>query len=276
MIRTGAVNTMFKIFNTESEWEIFQNVIHPNPLFKTKLYTHSKKEKDFFNTIINADWKDNTAIRPDFISNNIMIEMFEIDDIVSKKQGSNNPQRKADARALRTIKNIIDQIPEESISKNMNIIAHGDTRYSPELDKFTPTDSYSHHNYQAYLNNFNRICHKHMDKVEAYRKNYPLKKLGFLIIDDATFYIPTRKNNAISPQDAFYFYPIFDKNFMHIFIKSDVDFILWAFNNKSFYTLHDPYGQKTPFPNLFLITKSNYYTKHSRKFDISTMESMEE
>ena len=170
---------MFKIFNTESEWEIFQNVIHPNPLFKTKLYTHSKKEKDFFNTITNTEWKDNTAIRPDFISNNIMIEMFEIDDIVSKNQGSNNSQRKADARALRTIKNIIDQIPEDFISKNMNIIAHGDTHYSPRLDKFTPTDSYNHHNYQAYLNNFNRICHKHMDKVEAYRKNYPLKKLGF-------------------------------------------------------------------------------------------------
>lgn len=267
---------MFKIFNTESEWDIFQNVIHPNPLLKPKFYAYSKEEYDLFDKITKSNWKDNTAIRPDFISNDIMLEMFEIDDIVSKGKGTNNPQRKADARALRTIKEFIDQMPEGSISKDTHIVAHGDTRYNPESDKFISENSYSHHNYQAYLNNFHRICCKHIDKITAYRENYPLKKLGFLIIDDATFYIPKRKNNMISNQDAFYSFPIFDKNFMSIFVKSDVDFVLWAFNNKGFYTLYDPYGQNANFPNLFLITKENYYTKHSSKFNISIMESMEE
>lgn len=268
---------MFKTSNAESEWDIFQNVIAPNsvPFFGTRFYTKSKKEYDLFEKITSTSWKDNTAVRPDFISDKIMIEMFEVDDIVTKKKGTNNPQRKADARALRTVTNFIDQAPEGLFAEDMKIIAHGDTRYDPELDTTTPENSYDHHNYKAYLNNFNRICHKHLDSVKAYRDNYPLKKLGFLIIDDSTFYIRRRVNNKISSKSAFYSFPVFDKNFMQIFIQSDVDFVLWAFNNKGFYTLDEPHGENSDFPNLFLINKEHYYNKHSRRFNINIMDSLE-
>lgn len=56
----------------------------------------------------------------------------------------------------------------------------------------------------------------------AYRKNYPDRKLVFLIIDDATGYVPKESNLVI---DVFYSLPFFDKNFMHLFIKSEVDFV---------------------------------------------------
>lgn len=88
---------------------------------------------------------------------------------------------------------LIQQFPEGTFADDLKIIAHGDTRYNPKSDNFIPDDSVSHHNYRAYLSNFQRICQKHLNSVEAYRKNYPNKKLGFLIVDDSTFYI-TRNN----------------------------------------------------------------------------------
>nr|WP_216691539.1 hypothetical protein [Enterococcus innesii] len=74
---------MFKLFNDESEWEIFQNVINSSGI----LYAKSKSDKELLTKIRSMSWEDNTNNRPDFISDEIMIEMFEIDDIVTTKKG---------------------------------------------------------------------------------------------------------------------------------------------------------------------------------------------
>lgn len=265
---------MFKIFSNDSEWDIFQSVIHNGEV----VYTKSKKERELIIEISQSNWTDNTNMRPDFISDNIMIEMFEVDDIVIRKKGKDNPQRKADARALRTVENFIKQFPKGTFSDDLKIVARGDTRYNPQDESFTPDDSISHHNYDAYINNFQRICQKHLDSVEAYKKNYPNKRLGFLIVDDSTFYVNKKQlqSNQISSKKAFFTYPFFDKNFMNLFIKSKVDFVIWAFNNKFFYTKENPHGFPPIFPPAVLITQDNYYTKHSKYFDISLMVSLEE
>ena len=80
-----------------------------------------------------------------------MIELFEVDDIVSTKKGKNNPKRKADARALRTITDYMKQFPKGTFHEDVKIIAHGDTRYEPVSNSYTPDSSISHHNYRAYL-----------------------------------------------------------------------------------------------------------------------------
>lgn len=204
--------------------------------------------------------------------------MFEVDDIVTKKKGRENPQRKADARALREVEKIIQQFPEGTFANNLKIIAHGDMRYNPDKDSFSPDDSISHHNYKAYLNNFQRVCQKHLNNVEAYRKNYPNKKLGFLIIDDSTFYTTQNQFRAhrITSKEAFLNYPFFDKNFMKLFVTSKVDFLIWAFNNKYFYTTENPHGEKSLFPSVVLIGKDNYYSKYSKYFEVDSMVSLEE
>ncbi|MGC6770018.1 hypothetical protein [Enterococcus sp. LJL51] len=263
---------MFKMFNNETEWEIFQNVIQSNK----PVFVKSKKEKLLLKKIKESEWNDNTSTRPDFIANDLMIEMFEIDDIVTTKKGKNNPQRKANARALRTVENWMSEFPEGTFHPNPVIIGNGDTRYNPETDSFTPDDSISHHNYGAYLNNFKRICQKHLDSVDAYKKNYPNKQLGFLIVDDSTYYVRKKETNRISTREAVFSLPFFDKNFMKLFIKSEVDFVLWAFNNKYFYTKEHPHGEESFLPEIVLLTKDNYYSKHSKRFDISSMMSLEE
>lgn len=257
------MKAMFKFFNDDSEWEIFQNVITIDRVSFAK----SKKEKTLLKEIKSIEWSDNTGVRPDFISDEIMIEMFEIDDIVYTKKGKNNPQRKADARALRTVQSL-----QEIFPKDVRIVAMGDIRFDPKTESYIPDKTEEHHNYQAYINNFRRICQKHLDGVKAYRENYPDKKLGFLIIDDATAYVP--KNSDMRISNVVYSLPFFDKNFMSLFVKSDVDFVLWAFNNK-YVNVNGDHGQNSYIPDLVLISKDNYYTKKSKKFVPDLMLSLE-
>lgn len=253
---------MFKLFNDESEWEIFQNVINSSGI----LYAKSKSDKELLTKIRSMSWEDNTNNRPDFISDEIMIEMFEIDDIVTTKKGKKNPQREADARALRTVKNL-----NLDLTENAKILAIGDTRFDPKTESYIPDKTEDHHNYQAYIDNFKRICGKHLDGVSAYKINYPDRKLGFLIIDDATMYIP--KESKLM-RDVFYSLPTFDKNFMSLFIKSEVDFVLWAFNNKYVYVNGDR-GQNSCLPDLVLVSRENYYTKKTRNYASNKMVSLE-
>lgn len=263
----GTTKAMFKVFNNDSEWELFQNVIK----VKRISYAKSKKEKELFEKIKSSNWIDNTGTRPDFISDDLMIEMFEIDDIVTTKKGKNNPQRKADARAMRDAKKFIDEVG--GFREDIKIIANGDTRYNPETDDYNKEDSEEHHNYLAYIENFQRICQKHLNSTKAYRENYPSKKLGFLIVDGATLYLPRLKMKA---RDVFRSLPFYDKNFMKLFVESDVDFVIWAFDNKYLYTQDDSRGQNSFLPDVVIISKDNFYNKHSKKFDISAMKSLEE
>lgn len=61
---------------------------------------------------------------------------------------------------------------------------------------------------------------------------------------------------------------------MSLFVKSDVDFVLWAFNNK-YVNVNGDHGQNSYIPDLVLISKDNYYTKKSKKFVPDLMLSLE-
>lgn len=274
IIKNAGDNKMlYKLFSYETEWSIFQNIIATEEL----IYTKSKSEKILFHQLRQERWIDNTDSRPDFVSEKFMIELFEVDDIVTSKKGSNNPQRKADARALRTVEEFMKRFPAGTFSENVKVIAHGDTRYNPLTDSFTPDDSFEHHNYEAYLNNFKRITQKHLDSVSAYRTNFPDKKLGFMILDDSTYYVLNNQlQKPVTGKQILYNLSFFDKNFMKLFIKSDVDFIVWAFDNKYIYTNQSKHGQGLFAPKLAIIEKENFYTKKSKYFQVDEMVSLEE
>lgn len=255
------------MFNDDSEWDIFQNIIN----IDSKLFARHKNERELLEKVKSANWSDNTNTRPDFISEDMMIEMFEIDDIITTKKGKNNPQRKADARAMRDVQKFIDEVG--GFREGIKVIARGDTRYNSETDSYDYERGDEHHSYQAYINNFQRICQKHLESVPDYRKNYPDKQLGFLIVDDATFYASKLQ---MLPREVFGSLPFFDKNFMKLFVKSDVDFVIWAFNNKYLYTDKDHHGQNSFIPEVTLVMKDYYYNRFTKFFDIDKMKSLEE
>lgn len=259
---------IFKMFSETSEWDLFQNIIHE----KSKIRASHKSEKILFEEIKKAEWTDNTATRPDFISDNVMIELFEIDDIVTTKKGKNNPQRKADARALRDVQNFIEKVGRENFNPDLKIVARGDTRYNPETDSYEDEETEIHHNYQAYIDNFQRVCRKHIDSIPAYRTNFPDKKLGFMIYDNSTYYTSRQE---MKPREALLNLPFFDKNFMSALVKSDVDFIIWVFDNKYLYTRNDRHGQNSFLPKLVIIEKDYFYSKFTKKFDVNAMFSLE-
>ena len=252
------VKPIFKMFNETSEWDLFQNIIQ----VKMRILARHKSEKMLFEEIMEAEWTDNTATRPDFISNNVMIELFEIDDIVTTKKGKNNPQRKADARALRKVNNYIEKVGSENFNPGQKIITRGDTRYNPETDSYEDDETENHHNYQAYIDNFQRVCRKHIDSIPAYRPDFPDKKLGFMIYDNSTYYASRQKINS---REALLNLPFFDKNFMKLFVDSDVDFVIWAFDNKYLGTQDDPHGQNSPLPSVVVISKYYFYNRYSKK-----------
>ena len=99
---------LYKLFSDETEWSIFQNILATENM----IYTKSKSEKILFHQLKQEKWSDNTDSRPDFVSEKFMVELFEVDDIVTTKKGSNNPQRKADARAFRTANEFMKHFPE--------------------------------------------------------------------------------------------------------------------------------------------------------------------
>lgn len=264
---------LYKLFSDETEWDIFQSILATENM----IYAKSKSEKTLFHQLKQEKWSDNTDSRPDFVSEKFMIELFEVDDIVTTKKGSNNPQRKADARALRTAKEFMNHFPDGTFSENVKVVAHGDTRYNPITESFTPEESFNHHNYAAYLNNFKRITQKHLDSIPSYRTNFPDKKLGFMILDDSTFYVLKNQfQKSVNAKQILYNLPIFDKNFMNLFIKSDIDFILWAFDNKYIYTKQSQHGQGLFAPQLAIIEKENFYIKKSKYFQVDEMVSLEE
>ncbi|HEY0221646.1 MAG TPA: hypothetical protein VGC17_02465 [Lactovum miscens] len=266
-INLGIQKAMFKIFNNESEWDIFQNFIKVDRLS----YVKSKKELELLKKVKSASWTDNTENRPDFLSDDIMIEMFEIDDIVTTKKGRNHPQREADARALRNVQNKFKWAKDVP-----KIIVHGDPRNNPGKKGIPSEKSKIDHNYEAYVNNFTRICEKHLNSLKSYKNNYPDKKLGFLIIDGSSMYLPKYKLPYVSMKDAFFCLPFYDKNLMKLIVKSNVDFIIWAFDNKYIHTEDDLRGQNSVLPDVVLITKDNYYKKkYSKYFDVNTMISLE-
>lgn len=258
----GMTNT-FKAGNNSSEWDIFQRVLSND----IQWYTRSKYEKILHSKIASAQWFDNTESRPDFVSDDLLIEMFEVDDIVTTRKGKGNPQRQADARAERDVRKFIKEAG--CFNEDMEIIALGDPRFQPDTGKYVLDNTNDHHNYQAYVNNFHRICTKHLNNIAEYRALHPGKKLGFLIIDDATTYA-----SELSYQDAFNCLPFHDKNFMKLFIKSDIDFVLWAFSNKYIYSD----SQLSPhdlLPDVALISNDNFYCKRTRQFNPDSMISFE-
>ena len=89
----------------------------------------------------------------------------------------------------------------------------------------------SKNDYRTYVENFERIVGKHIEKIECYRNNHPGYKLGFLILDESPGYIlPIDPNVAKKPGGLVKGDPhlhFYDKNLVESFLDAELDFVIW-------------------------------------------------
>lgn len=255
-----------KLSYNESEFHIFQAILD-NDL--KHWVTNSKTEYTLLNDILNASWDDNTDNRPDFLSGNIMIEMFEVDDYHVERDGRRNFRRVGLNKSVKDINKFIDIVgePFEKFRNGTNVIVNQNT------DRDGNNYVYS---YSDYVTNFNRIAGKHLENVSDYKLKYGNKKLGFLILDDSCFYVD--KTDFLMIDSSIFnidqmnkierYMPYYDKNIMKPFLNSGVDFILWCFSDRFLMTNIDSVDCNVG----VLISDERFYNKkHSKKFNIDDM-----
>ena len=105
-----------------------------------------------------------------------------------------------------------------------------------ELNVFTTPsnkDSQTTDTYQNYLNGFERVVSKHLQKIPEYRKEHPSFKLGFAIIDYTLPYYSCESEEAV--KDFKMHKQVIatlhkwanDRAFTGKLLNEDLDFVIW-------------------------------------------------
>ena len=205
-----------------------------------KIIDHILDEKTFGN------WKDNSKSKlpPDFINEeeSLIMEVMRVDD--HSFDGKKNPVLARERQMMRKARDFLEQMPNG-------------VRFIVNAVTDLPTDE--DHNYKFYYLSFQRALRKHLSKLETYKKNFPNKKVIFLVFDETSgVYLETydRKGNQVL---ANLHIPFFDNRFLNEFIDSDLDYLMWYIP----YNHYNSNGNHLTLPRLILID-----IKNARKGDI--------
>ena len=103
---------------------------------------------------------------------------------------------------------------------------------------YTKLKSNEDHNYQYYINSFNRVVEKHIEKIDSYKKNHPGYKMIFLVFDESSPYAkcqddnrPTKVGEILRAYPHFWWY---DKNMINCLKNSSIDYLIWVTPYKYF------------------------------------------
>lgn len=178
-------------------------------------------------------WVDTSAkneLPPDFYNDKLkfMMDVMRIDDhaYVDEKGRVINRHNERESKLI-----------EELISKNemfKEIAEKGNLFITPD----SGLRGYEDHNYDFYVDNFNRVVGKHIKKIEKYKKNHPDFKTIFFVFDESSPYIkcfdekrPTYAGEGIFAQPHFWW---FDNNMLNVIKDSDIDYLIWMCPYKHF------------------------------------------
>ena len=201
------------------------------------LFPKNSKIVKIFNSINNAKqwpkWIDTSAkndLPPDFYNENlkIMMDVMRIDDhaYVDERGRVINRHNERESKLI-----------EELSSKNAmfkEIAEKGNLFITPD----SGLRGYEDHNYDFYVNNFNRVVSKHIKKIEKYKKNHPGFKIIFFVFDESSPYIkcfdekrPQKIGEAIFAQPHFWW---LDNNMLKVIKDSEIDYLIWMCPYKYF------------------------------------------
>lgn len=187
-----------------------------------------------------SNWVDNSKSNfpPDLINEKdaLIMEVMRIDD--HSPDGKNNPSLARQREMGREAKPLLEQMPA-----SVRFIANAVTDL--------PTDE--DHNYKFYYSSFQRTVAKHLSKLEKYKKNYPNKKVIFLVFDETSGVYCERASINGNELKARLHFPFCDNRFLNVFINSDLDYLLWYIPYNHYRTL----GDHLVLPRLILIDVKN-------------------
>lgn len=198
------------------------------------------------------------SLPPDFYAEkySYMLEVMRTDDYIA---GPNSPN----ALESRFVEKINDMRREKGLTsiKEANIQMF----VVPDMSKA------SANSYSTYVENFNRIVKKHVEKISKYRENHPGYKLGFLILDEAPGYIQVHdtsidyKNSKSVKGVPHNFFK--DANLVRSFMNVDLDFVLWIAPYKFF----PPNKRMFPVISVYDLKQRNYWKNQLVEYNCDKM-----
>lgn len=243
-------------YNKESN--ILEYIQECNPSEIVKVFSSSKLNHLLYslkNEKMSKYWIDSSGGRklpPDFYNDKLklMLEVMRVDDYVHNK----NCPNALETKMIRELENIqIEKGLPTFEEQNIKLLVIPDMKNASE------------HNYNNYVENFNKTVRKHIKKIPNYRNNHPNYKLGFIIFDESTGYIIPKdyaeyKNiNYGDPILAYLHFYWLDKNLIDAFIDEDLDYVIWVTPYKNI----AENGQLIP--SIFLIDIKKYRKKYYKK-----------
>lgn len=211
----------------DNEIEII-NYLQEIPKAHVALMNDLNDEEQIFSCVHNPEqWKEwinssgKSDLPPDFYCNSkkLMMDVMRVDDhsYINKKGKIVNPYKMCETKILNELKSIMgDRL------LNKKVVLSPNTGLPTEQD----------HNYQYYKNNFTRVVRSHISKISQYKANHPGYKIIFLIFDESSSYVESiyklprhpRAGEIYPGRPCFHFV---DSNFLNVFIKSEIDYVIW-------------------------------------------------
>lgn len=211
------------------------------------------------NNFRRKNWVNSSAKNappPDFYNDKtkMMMEVMKIDDhaFTDKVGKVQNPTAKKETEILK-----------KYFGKDYK-------EYRPDISCYVAVSSglstKEDHDYQKYIDNFQRVFEKHNLKVPKYKENHPGYKTIFFIYDESSAYGEcVNQNDATAipgigaPIMVKTHYPFLDKKFVDFIIKSDVDYVIWFMPWKMIKIID---GKILDFPKCVIIEKNKIKEKH--------------
>ena len=157
-----------------------------------------------------------------------MMDVMRIDDhaYVDTKGRIINPHNERESKLIKELIKKNPYMKDVAVEGRLIIIPDSGLR------------GYQDHNYDFYINNFQRVIEKHIKKIPLYQKSHPNFKMIFLIFDESSPYMQClddkRPNKA---GEMFFAEPHLwwlDNNMIKIIKDSKIDYLIWVTPFKHF------------------------------------------
>lgn len=202
-------------------------LLSPNSLKINKIYKLVHDREKWNNWIDSSSKKE---LPPDFYNDKdkIMMDIMRIDDHAhyGKKGKIINPTNE---RESKIVKELIKKDKKfKKIAEKGNLIVIPDSGLRGIAD----------HNYDFYINNFNRVISNHISKIDNYKSNHSNYKVVFFIFDESSPYIECiGEERPMFVGQCLYAYPHIwwnDYNMVKILLNSKIDYAIWMAPFKHF------------------------------------------